>query len=100
MDDDLLSKFSIDPFDPSFLISMNSFGWKLIAFEEGADGRWLLFHRPSLLTRPVELAADNLTTTTIIFPSASTASTVWLGDNWYSMETLDDESFHWVTGFA
>lgn len=96
MDDDLLSKFSIDPFDPSFLISMNSFGWKLIAFEEGADGRWLLFHRPSLLTRPVELAADNLTTTTIIFPSASTASTVWLGDNWYSMETLDDESFHWV----
>lgn len=45
VDQNLLSKFEVDPRAQTFLTSPNSVGWQLIAMENRVNSRWMLFQK-------------------------------------------------------
>jgi len=52
VDENLLSTLQVDPLAQTFLTTPDSVGWKLIAFQDGGDSRWMLFQKRPSSTSP------------------------------------------------
>jgi hypothetical protein len=100
LDETLLAKFPEDPFTSSWLPSMNSTGWKLIAFQDDVGGRWMLFHRPPQPPGVGDKIAHNQISSPPIPGPFDASAVLELGDNWYPLETFNGETFRWVNNDA
>ncbi len=107
VDENFLGMFQADPY--TLIQTFLSSGWKLIAYEDGGDGRWMLLYKPPKLHEDVE-RLQQLNTNPDIGPALDVQALytthtlptdgLFIGHGWYPIETFAGETFRWVNNDA
>lgn len=108
VDENLLSRLQTEPY--ALIQMFLSSGWKLMAYEDGRDGRWILLYKPPKVYEDVE-ALKHLNANPDIGPVQDVQSLytsnslptdgLFVGRGWYSSESFEGEKrFRWVKSDA